>query len=93
MNESRRTEMLSESKRIWREPSVTDKVNNRDASLTGTKWLPMKQEVTGKVGSVDIRDYSIRKPHLKVGTRQVDNFINTYSVAWTMIVLVCYFIC
>ena len=43
--------------------------------------MPMRQEVTPKVGSVDVRDYSIRKPHLKVGTRQVDNFINTYSVA------------
>ena len=73
--------MMSESKRIWREPPVTEKVNNRDASLSGTRWMPMRQEVTPKVGSVDVRDYSIRKPHLKVGTRQVDNCINTYSVA------------
>ena len=73
--------MMSESKRIWREPPVTEKINNGDASLTGSKWMPMKQEVTGKVGSVDIRDYSIRRPQLKVGTKQVDNFINTYSVA------------
>ena len=41
----------------------------------------MRQEVTPKVGSVEHRDFTIRRPHLKVGTRQVDNFINTYSVA------------
>lgn len=47
--------------------------------------MPMKSDVTPKVGSVDVRDFTIRRPHLKVGTKQTDNFINTYSVAWLSI--------
>lgn len=80
-DESFRNTFFTESKRTWREPPVTDKINSRDASLSGTRWMPMKGDVTPKVGSCEVRDFSIRKPHLKIGTRQTDNFVNTYSVA------------
>ena len=74
---------MSETKRVWKEPTVTGKVSSRDPSLSSTtRWLPSCLEVTPKVGSIETRDYTIRRPHLKVGARlQDNNFINTYSVA------------
>lgn len=35
-----------------------------------------RSEVAPKIGSVDVRDYSIRKPQMKVGQTV---FIDTYS--------------
>lgn len=64
---------MSESHRLRLrgEASVTEKIGGgRDPSLSGTRWFPMRQEVTGKVGSVEVRDFSIRRPQLKIGTRQ-----------------------
>ena len=58
------------STRTTREPPVSDKINTRDPSLTGTHWSLTKSEVANKVGSVEIRDYSIRKPQLKIGANR-----------------------
>jgi hypothetical protein len=41
----------------------------------------MRQEVTAKVGSTEVRDYTVRHPLLKIGTSRPNNFVNTYSVA------------
>lgn len=38
--------------------------------------LMLKSDVTEKVGSTDIRDYSIRRTALKIGT---NSFVDTYS--------------
>jgi len=40
------------STRIRKEPPVSNKVNARDPSLTGTNWSLYKLEVANKVGSV-----------------------------------------
>ncbi len=40
-------------------------------------WMEANQrDVSPKVGSTNFRDYTIRKPLLKVGK---NNFVNTYS--------------
>ena len=50
--------------------------------MTGSRWHEARAEVTGKVGSVEVRDYSIRKPTLKVGGgERQNNFVDTYSIA------------
>jgi hypothetical protein len=36
----------------------------------------LQSEVTEKVGSLDRRDYTIRRPQLKIGS---DSFVDTYS--------------
>lgn len=50
-----------------------------DASFRSTlsNTLTFQPEVTGKVGSIDRRDYTIRRPQLKVGSNE---FVDTYSV-------------
>jgi hypothetical protein len=40
------------STRIRKEAPVSDKVNARDPSLTGTNWSLSKSEVANKVGSL-----------------------------------------
>lgn len=57
--------------RFSSEARVTGKVGSED------KWRSTGfKQVTQKVGSVDIRDLSIRKPQMKVGKA---DFIDTYS--------------
>jgi hypothetical protein len=63
-----------------KESQVSNKIGERDPTLTGTRWTPMKNEVAGKIGSVELRDYSIRKPLLKIGQKRNDNFVDTYSI-------------
>lgn len=59
-------------------PEVTQKVG----TTTASRWLSAnKSEVTPKVGSVEGRDYSVRKPMLKIGQTHGHNFIDTYSIA------------
>lgn len=40
------------------------------------------KEVTPKVGSVDVRDLSIRRPQMKVGKT---DFIDTYTPFWMIL--------
>ena len=52
----------------------------RDTSFSSTKWTSQR-EVTGKLGSVDIRDFSVPKTPIKIGQTHAHNFINTYQIA------------
>ena len=46
---------------------------------TGKNWLSRQGEVSPKIGAVEVRNYSVRKPTLKIGGRD-SNYIDTYSV-------------
>lgn len=43
-----------------------------------------KSEVSPKVGSVDYRDYSVKKPLLKIGS---NNYVDTYSIFWWLLMI------
>ena len=58
-----------------------DSVLGRDAQInplrkTFNHFLKYQPEVTDKVGSTNVRDYSIPRPALKIGT---NSFVDTYS--------------
>ena len=55
--------------------NVTEKIGGNDYSKTSSIHFP-KAQVSPKIGSVEIRDYSIKKPQLKIGKT---DFIDTYS--------------
>lgn len=59
---------------------MAEKVGMRDTSFSSTRWVSQR-EVTGKIGSVDIRDFSVPKPQIKIGQTHAHNFINTYQIA------------
>jgi hypothetical protein len=70
---------LETSCRIRREQPIAEKVTLRDSSCRG-RWISQR-EVTGKIGSVDSRDFSVPQPQLKIGQTHHHNFINTYQIA------------
>jgi hypothetical protein len=41
--------------------------------------LTFQPEVAEKVGSIDRRDYTIRRPLLKIGRDSKDSYVDTYS--------------
>lgn len=62
------------------DPEITEKVGQ---SLVRTHILrSLEGNVSPKVGSTETRDYSVRRPKLKIGS---DNFVDTYSVFWSWI--------
>ncbi len=70
---------LESSWRIRREQPIAEKITLRDSSCRG-RWATQR-EVTGKIGSVDSRDFSVPQPQLKIGQTHQHNFINTYQIA------------
>jgi hypothetical protein len=58
------------------EGSQSPKGNQESLRKTFTHFLAYQPEVTGKVGAINYRDYSIPRPQLKVGNQ---SYVDTYS--------------
>ena len=74
LQEDTRSVLYPNRSEIYPLPSkeITGKVGEDSRSFTKPK-----DHVSPKIGSVDSRDYSIRKPLLKIGT---GGYVDTYSV-------------
>jgi hypothetical protein len=60
---------------------VTGKVGWQDEKpFSRTSGWSSEKEVTGKIGSIEKRDYSIKKPQLKIGLIHGLNYVDTYSI-------------
>lgn len=59
---------------------VTGKVGEVE-SMGMSRYSGMKGEITAKIGSIEYRDYSVRKPIIKIGQTHAHNFVNTYCIA------------
>ena len=70
---------LNNSWRIRKEQPIAEKITMRDSSYRG-RWASQR-EVTGKIGSIESRDYSVPHPQLKIGQTHPHNFVNTYQIA------------
>ena len=59
---------------------MTNKIGANE-SRRGLLRFSESKDVATKIGSVETRDYSIRKPLLKIGQTYNNNFINTYCIS------------
>lgn len=59
---------------------MTNKIGSIDMRRE-TFRLSQTKDVTSKIGSVETRDYTIRKPLLKIGHTYNNNFIDTYCIS------------
>lgn len=57
---------------------------SRSSNTTSFIYRNNKSDVSPKVGSVEYRDYSVKKPLLKIGS---NNYVDTYSIFWWMLMI------
>lgn len=57
--------------------SVTDKVGFSLSKSFNRSSFRDIDNVSPKVGSLDVRDYAVKKPILKIGS---NNYVDTYSI-------------